>query len=61
MVSFEMSWLQKRFAYKYKNKDYHKHVVTISDNIIEKLGWMEGDELDQIPCKDSLILKRKKH
>jgi len=38
--------LQKRFAYAYKNKDHFKHILTIPEEIVEKLGWKEGDELD---------------
>ena len=54
-----MVMLQKRFAYKYKNKEHHKHVVTISDDVIEKLGWQAGVELDENVRGDTLIIKRK--
>lgn len=49
--------LQKRFAYKYKNKNHYKHIVTIPDEIIETLGWREGTEIEQRVENDSLVFR----
>ena len=51
--------LQKRFAYKYKDKEHYKHQVTISEEVLEKLGWQEGDELDLLPKDGKLVVRRK--
>jgi bifunctional DNA-binding transcriptional regulator/antitoxin component of YhaV-PrlF toxin-antitoxin module len=51
--------LQKRFAYTYKDKEHYKHQMTISEEVLEKLGWKEGTELDLLPKGDRLIVKRK--
>ena len=48
--------LQKRFAYKYKDKEHYKHVVTIPDETVERLGWKEGEELQQIIEENTLIV-----
>jgi bifunctional DNA-binding transcriptional regulator/antitoxin component of YhaV-PrlF toxin-antitoxin module len=48
--------LQKRFAYKYKDKEHYKHVVTIPDETVERLGWKEGEELQQIIEEKTLIV-----
>lgn len=37
--------LQRRFAYKYKDREHFKHVVTIPEDYVDKLGWKEGDNL----------------
>jgi formylmethanofuran dehydrogenase subunit D len=52
--------LQKRFAYKYKDKEHYKHVMTISEDTLERLGWKEGDELEQIVEKNALIVREVK-
>ncbi len=52
--------LQKRFAYRYKNRDYYKHVVTIPDDVIETLGWKEGQDVEPTAESGKLILKPKK-
>ena len=49
--------LQKRFAYKYKDRDHYKHVVTIPEETVEQLGWKEGEELEQIIEKGSLVIR----
>jgi bifunctional DNA-binding transcriptional regulator/antitoxin component of YhaV-PrlF toxin-antitoxin module len=49
--------LQKRFAYKYKDKEHYKHVVTIPEDTVERLGWKEGEELEQSVEKDTLVIK----
>jgi bifunctional DNA-binding transcriptional regulator/antitoxin component of YhaV-PrlF toxin-antitoxin module len=52
--------LQKRFAYKYKDKNHYKHIVTIPDEFVEKLGWKSDIELEPVLEKDKLILRAKK-
>ncbi|MDN5845839.1 MAG: AbrB/MazE/SpoVT family DNA-binding domain-containing protein [Candidatus Nitrosocosmicus sp.] len=47
--------LQKRFAYKYKDKNHYKHIITIPDDIVEKLGWKEGMEIESKIKNDELI------
>ena len=51
--------LQKHLAYKYKDKQHYKHVLTISDDILEKLGWKEGVELEANPRGEILVIKPK--
>jgi bifunctional DNA-binding transcriptional regulator/antitoxin component of YhaV-PrlF toxin-antitoxin module len=38
--------LQKQAAYKYKDKTHHKYVIIIPENIVNELGWKEGQELN---------------
>ena len=52
--------LQKRFAYKYKDKNHYKHIVTIPDEIIEQLGWKEGTEIEQTVKDNELIFRTQK-
>lgn len=56
----EMVKLQKRFAYKYKEKDHYKTVITVSEDVLDKLGWKEGIELEEVVRGDNLIIKAKK-
>jgi hypothetical protein len=51
--------LQKRFAYKYKDKQHYKHVLTISDDVIEKLGWKAGIDLEATPTGKLLVIRPK--
>jgi hypothetical protein len=37
--------LQKLKHSKYKGTEYYKFVVNIPNDIIEKLGWVEGEEV----------------
>jgi hypothetical protein len=53
--------LQKRFAYKYKDKDHYKHIVTIPDEFVEALGWKADTELEPKLDRDKLILRAKKN
>jgi AbrB family looped-hinge helix DNA binding protein len=46
--------LQKQVAYKYKDKTHHKYVIVIPKNIINELGWNEGQELT-INVNDSIL------
>lgn len=49
--------MQKRFAYKYKDKEHYKHVVTIPEETVDRLGWREGEELQQTVDKDALVIR----
>lgn len=49
--------LQKKFAYKYKDKEHYKHIVTIPDDVLEQLGWNEGAEIQQVVKNHQLIFK----
>jgi hypothetical protein len=55
--------LQKRFAYRYKskqgNKDHYKYVITIPEEVIEKLEWEEGTELEPKALEKKLVLERR--
>ncbi|HJT10350.1 MAG TPA: hypothetical protein VJ771_06150 [Candidatus Nitrosotalea sp.] len=51
--------LQKRFAYKYKDKQHYKHILTISSDVIDQLGWKEGVELESNAKGDILVIKPK--
>jgi bifunctional DNA-binding transcriptional regulator/antitoxin component of YhaV-PrlF toxin-antitoxin module len=51
--------LQKHFAYNYKGKNHYKSVIVIPDNVILKLGWKHGQELESEIEGDKLILKMK--
>jgi hypothetical protein len=52
--------LQKRFAYKYKDKDHYKNIITVSDDLVDVLGWRAGTELETTVKGDNLIIKAKK-
>ena len=49
--------LQKQMSSKYKGKLYHKFVVVLPNELIDKLGWKAGQELTQEVQGKSLILK----
>jgi len=51
--------LQKRLAYRYKGKEYYKHVLTISQRILKELGWETGENLEQIVEGGRLIIRPK--
>ncbi len=52
--------LQKQLSRKIGNKEYPKFVVTISPKTIEKLGWLEGEELSaKIDGKKVIIMPKK--
>lgn len=38
--------LQRRYAYTYNHKDHYKNVLTVPEEVIEKLGWQAGQELE---------------
>jgi hypothetical protein len=62
LLLYPLVKLQKRFAYKYKDKEYYKNIITLPYVFVEKLGWKEGTELDLHVSKDDdiLVLKSKK-
>jgi len=41
-----------------KDKDYHKYVIVIPEEEIEKSGFREGDELDAESKKGEIKLKK---
>lgn len=49
--------LQRHFAYKYKGKKYYKNVITIPDEIVNKLSWNIGDELETKVESNKLVLE----
>ncbi|MGQ0606451.1 MAG: AbrB/MazE/SpoVT family DNA-binding domain-containing protein [Candidatus Nitrosotenuis sp.] len=52
--------IQKRFAYKYKNKEHFKYQIVIPQDIIEQLGWKEGKDVELSVENKKLILKSSK-
>lgn len=50
--------LQKQLAYRYKNKEYFKHVLTVPDDALKKLGWKSGEKLVQTIENGKLIISR---
>jgi bifunctional DNA-binding transcriptional regulator/antitoxin component of YhaV-PrlF toxin-antitoxin module len=51
--------LQKQIAYKYKDKTHHKYVLIIPENLVNELGWKEGQELAITVDKNRLIIDLK--
>jgi AbrB family looped-hinge helix DNA binding protein len=49
--------LQKRFAYKYKDKDHYKYIVTIPSEAIEKLELLPNTKLEVVVDNRNIILK----
>ena len=49
--------LQKRFAYRYKDREHYKHVLTVPDYIIQELGWQKGVELQPSAKNGKLIFE----
>jgi AbrB family looped-hinge helix DNA binding protein len=49
--------LQKRFAYKYRDKNHYKYIITIPEQAISKLGLNEGDNLEPIVRGGKIILQ----
>lgn len=52
--------LQKRFAYKYNDRDHYKHILTVPDEYVDKLGWKDGADIELKVYKDELVLKSAK-
>jgi bifunctional DNA-binding transcriptional regulator/antitoxin component of YhaV-PrlF toxin-antitoxin module len=49
--------LQKVYAYKYGNKEHYKYLVTLPLETVEKLGWVEGGELETSVQGKKLVLR----
>lgn len=49
--------LQKRFAYRYKDRAHYKYVVTVPSETVEELGWKEGNDLNLSVHGSSLVLQ----
>ena len=49
--------LQRHYAYKYKDKEYHKNVIVISDETIAELGWKAGQELQGRVRDNKLVIE----
>lgn len=59
-----MVTLQKNIAYTYRNKKgnertHYKYVVNLPENVIEKLGWQPGEQLEAIAKDGKLIFLNK--
>lgn len=53
--------LQRRFAYKYKDKDHYKHIVTIPEELMEQLGWDDKNiELEPSIDGKKLVFTKKR-
>jgi hypothetical protein len=55
-----MSWrvkLEKKLAYKHKEKRHYKHLVAIPEAALRKVGWSPGEELEWVISDNSLVLK----
>ena len=55
-----MSWrvkLEKKLAYKHKEKRHYKHLVAIPEAALQKVGWSPGEELEWVISGNSLVLK----
>ena len=49
--------LQRQFAYSYKGKKHYKNVIVIPDEVVLKLGWKAGQELEVEVDNDKLIVR----
>ena len=52
--------LQEQLSRKVGGKRYSKFVTVIPPNIIENLGWKDGDELESEVKDGKLIIKKRK-
>ena len=52
----ESTKLQKQSAYKYKGKQYHKHVIVLPEEMVRGLGWKEGQQLKGEISENKLVL-----
>jgi len=43
-----------------KDKDYHKYVIVLPDNLINESGFKEGDELEAEVQKGEIKLMKRK-
>jgi bifunctional DNA-binding transcriptional regulator/antitoxin component of YhaV-PrlF toxin-antitoxin module len=51
--------LQKHVSRKVEDKEYAKYVVVLPAESVEKLGWKEGQELENYVQGKKLILRQK--
>ncbi len=51
--------VQKRFLRKYKDKDYYKYIVNIPQMVLKESGLKYGEELEILPKKGKIVLKKK--
>ncbi len=51
--------LQKQLSRKVKDVEYAKWVLVIPPNIIEKLKWKEGQELEAEVKENALVVKKR--
>ena len=51
--------IQKQLSDKRGNKIYHKYVVVIPNELVEKAELKEGDELEGEAGKHHIILKKR--
>jgi len=58
MMIGESMKLQKHLAYRYKNKEYYKHVIIVPQDTIDKLGWDTTKELEETVEGKSLRLSQ---
>lgn len=50
--------LQRQVSRRTERKEYSKYVVVIAPEKVERLGWKEGEELEEIVRGDSLIIRK---
>lgn len=50
--------LQKQLSNKIDGKEYPKYVIVIKPNLIEKLGWKAGQELEAEVKGDKLVIEK---
>jgi AbrB family looped-hinge helix DNA binding protein len=51
--------LQKQVSRKVKNKEYSKYVIVLPSEIVAKLGWKEGENLEAFVRNKKLVIKQK--
>jgi len=44
----------------YKDKEHYKHVVTVPDEIVQRLGWSAGAELEYSVNGKELVFRLQK-
>lgn len=53
--------LQKQLSKRTKDKDYHRFVIAVPNDIIEQSGLKEGDSLEAVDIKKGEMRIRKKY
>ena len=51
--------IQKQLSKKRGDKEYHRYVINIPSDLMEKSGFREGDELEAEAKKGEIKLKKK--